>query len=102
LLNSLIIYHFLTDKTHQYGLNFCHYPTMSGFIMNKIYNFLTTSLAVILLSALAGCNPPSNSTGASGQEPPLAGAKIGGEFTLTNQDGEKASDTDFSGQYRIV
>ena len=75
---------------------------MSGFIMNKIYNFLTTSLAVILLSALAGCNPPSNSTGASGQEPPLAGAKIGGEFTLTNQDGEKASDTDFSGQYRIV
>ncbi|WOE75828.1 SCO family protein [Alterisphingorhabdus coralli] len=35
-------------------------------------------------------------------EAPLAGADIGGSFTLTNQDGETVSDSDFAGQYRIM
>jgi len=34
--------------------------------------------------------------------PPLEGADIGGSFTLTNQNGDTVSDTDFTGQYRIM
>lgn len=53
-------------------------------------------LAVALV--LAGCGPASNTA----NEPPLAGAKIGGPFTLTDQDGKTVRDTDFNGKYRIV
>lgn len=35
-------------------------------------------------------------------EPPLTGATIGGEFELTNKDGETVRWADFDGQYRIV
>lgn len=34
--------------------------------------------------------------------PPLQGAEIGGSFTLTGEDGDKVSDTDFAGKYRLV
>lgn len=37
-----------------------------------------------------------------GAEPPLKGARIGGAFTLTGQDGRRVSDRDFAGRYRIV
>lgn len=33
---------------------------------------------------------------------PLAGAAIGGDFTLTDQDGKKRTYAEFDGQYRIV
>lgn len=33
---------------------------------------------------------------------PLEGARIGGPFTLTDQDGHRRRDTDFAGRYRIV
>jgi len=36
------------------------------------------------------------------EEPPLAGAKIGGPFTLVNQDGRTVTDRDFAGRYRIM
>lgn len=53
-------------------------------------------LALPLL--LAGCGqqaaPPS--------EAPLAGARIGGPFTLVNQDGRQVSDRDFDGRYRLM
>lgn len=49
-----------------------------------------------LLLALAACGP------AGPAEPPLAGAAIGGPFTLTDQDGRKVSDTAFAGRYRLV
>nr|WP_243395632.1 SCO family protein [Sphingomonas oleivorans] len=40
---------------------------------------------------------------ACGREtPPLAGAKIGGPFTLTDQDGRRVSDSQFAGRYRLV
>ena len=71
---------------------------MAGRMMNK---FLSLFSAALLLSLLAACNPASTGDNAS-DEAPLAGAKIGGGFTLTNQDGEKVSDTDFVGQYRII
>jgi protein SCO1/2 len=36
------------------------------------------------------------------EPPPLAGAAIGGPFTLINQQGKPVSDTDFKGKYRMV
>ena len=44
--------------------------------------------------ALTGCSPS--------ETPPLAGATLGGPFTLTNQDGRTVSDTDFAGKYRLI
>ena len=35
-------------------------------------------------------------------EPPLAGARIGGPFTLIDQNGQLRRDTDFAGKYRIM
>lgn len=46
--------------------------------------------------ALAGCGP------AGPGEPPLRGARIGGPFMLTDQNGKTVRDSDFAGKYRIV
>src|SRR3954452_21542461 len=35
-------------------------------------------------------------------EPPLAGAAVGGPFTLVDQNGRTVTDRDFAGRYRIV
>jgi protein SCO1 len=65
---------------------------MSGAAMNK------NLLAAFLL--LAACdNAPSQPPLSSA---PLAGAAIGGDFTLTDQDGKKRTYAEFDGQYRIV
>jgi len=45
--------------------------------------------------ALAACSPTA-------AEPPLKGARIGGPFSLLNQDGRTVTDRDFAGRYRIV
>ncbi|MBQ0772311.1 MAG: SCO family protein [Sphingomonadales bacterium] len=75
---------------------------MSGRVMNNITNKVKMILVAGLLTLMAACNPaPDGSVSANG-EPPLAGAKIGGSFTLTNQDGGKTSDTQFKGKYRIM
>ena len=58
--------------------------------------FLTAAIAAAAL-ALSSCGGD-----APQGEPPLAGADIGGDFTLTNKDGESVSWSDFEGQYRIV
>ena len=50
---------------------------------------------LVLALALGGCSP-------GGGEPPLEGAKIGGPFTLTDQDGRRATDRDYAGRYRIM
>ena len=55
--------------------------------------FLILSLLLGLLAAACG---------GSAQEPPLKGARIGGPFALTNQDGRPMTEGDFKGQYRIV
>lgn len=70
---------------------------MSGRMMNKLLSVFSAALLMLLLSA---CNPASSDGG--NVEAPLTGAKIGGSFTLINQDGGKSSDTDFAGQYRII
>ena len=41
-------------------------------------------------------------SGAPAAEPPLAGAAIGGDFTLTGEDGNQVKWNDFDGQYRTV
>ncbi len=54
--------------------------------------------AMLLATApllLSGC-------GSAPEAAPLAGAKIGGPFTLTDQDGKKVSDSDFAGKYRLI
>jgi protein SCO1/2 len=55
--------------------------------------FLILSVLLGLLAAACG---------SAAEEPPLKGARIGGAFTLTDQNGRQVSDRDFSGKYRIV
>ena len=55
-------------------------------------------LRLLFLSAalmLAACSGPA-------QEAPLKGAKIGGPFALTDQNGHTVKDSDFAGRYRII
>ena len=68
-------------------------------IPNMVRNAGRASLLLIFGAALAGCNAPSATQDAT---PPLAGAKIGGPFSLTDQDGKPVRDSDFAGRYRIV
>ena len=75
---------------------------MSGPVMNNIINTAKIVLAASLLTLMAACNPASDGGGSAGAAPPLAGAKIGGSFTLTDQDGDRVSDDQFDGQYRIM
>jgi protein SCO1/2 len=64
---------------------------MAGRTMN---NALKPLLLAPLL-ALAAC-------GSSPEQPPLKGARIGGPFTLTDQNGAKVSDSQFAGKYRLI
>ena len=75
---------------------------MSGPVMNNIIDNVKTILAASLLTLVASCNPAPDGSVSTAAEPPLAGAKIGGSFTLTNQDGVRISDKQFDGQYRII
>lgn len=68
---------------------------MSGLAMNK-----TALLALSALFFASACNRAPTQPALS--EAPLAGATIGGDFTLTDQDGEKRTFKEFDGQYRIV
>jgi protein SCO1/2 len=52
---------------------------------------------VVAASVLAGCHAATLSTSA-----PLAGAAIGGPFTLTDQTGRPVSDRAFAGRWRIM
>jgi protein SCO1/2 len=53
-------------------------------------------LAVLFALLLGACSS------GGGETPPLQGAKLGGPFTLTNQDGRQVSNDQFDGQYRLV
>lgn len=57
------------------------------------------SLMLAAAAALAACD---GAAPAGDARPPLAGARIGGPFTLTGHDGRTVRDTDFAGKYRIV
>lgn len=62
--------------------------------MNEKRLSLAAAAAVLLLN-LQACSSPA-------EQPPLAGAAIGGPFTLTDQDGRRVSDSAFAGKYRLV
>jgi protein SCO1/2 len=53
--------------------------------------------AAVLALLLAGCGaatPP--------EQPPLAGARIGGPFALTDENGRAATDRDLAGKWRVM
>ena len=58
----------------------------------------------LMLGLLGGCGAGGGAQGGSGQpgEAPLAGAAIGGAFTLTDKTGHTVHWSDFAGKYRIV
>ena len=56
---------------------------------------LPAALALFAALLLGGC-------GAEAGPPPLAGAAMGGAFTLTDQNGRRVSDRDFAGKYRLI
>lgn len=58
------------------------------------------TLAIVAGMLLSACSAGTPTT--AEENPPLAGAKIGAPFTLTNQDGRRVSDRDFAGKWRIV
>jgi len=70
--------------------------------MNNITNNVKMILAAGSLALAAACNSAPEGNAAADAEAPLAGARIGGPFTLTNQDGGRTSDAQFKGQYRII
>lgn len=68
-------------------------------IANMGQRFVRASLMIAFGAALAGCNGTADAPPA---KPPLEGARIGGAFTLTDQNGKSVRDSDFAGQYRLV
>lgn len=69
---------------------------MAGAAMNK--NAITLILGLSL--GLSACGSSNDQVPLS--QAPLAGAAIGGPFTLTDQDGKQRSYSEFDGNYRIV
>jgi protein SCO1 len=64
---------------------------MAGDTMSRIFQAIAPLLLIV-----SGCS------GAAPGEPPLAGARIGGPFALTDPAGKTVRDTDFAGKYRLV
>ena len=59
----------------------------------------TLAAAVLLTAAVSACGAGGES---AAETPPLAGARIGGPFTLVGGDGQTVSDRDFAGKYRLM
>lgn len=71
---------------------------MAGRAMNQIARASCALLLITLpLTILAGCGGPATPARA-----PLEGVRIGGPFSLTDQNGVPRSDRDFAGRYRIM
>lgn len=54
------------------------------------------------LALLVGACSPQAGNDQQATAGPLAGARIGGPFSLVNQDGQRVTDKDFAGKYRTV
>jgi protein SCO1/2 len=63
--------------------------------MNKISSYALILTGIGL--ALTGCG-----RSAPAEAPPLAGAKIGGAFAMTDQNGRAVTDASYAGRYRIM
>ena len=71
---------------------------MNRYAMPRL-NSIAPILLAALASTLAGCGSQAN---APAEPPPLEGAALGGDFTLTGEDGKPVSWSDFDGQYRTI
>ena len=68
---------------------------MAGRAMNEIVRAIALLLLALIPTACsAPADPPAR--------PPLQGARIGGPFTLVDQNGHTVTDRSFAGKYRIV
>lgn len=79
------------------------YQIKAGGAMNIIRATFARHLIFPVLATaamLAGCSPAAPTT--DQRQAPLAGAKIGGPFTLIDQDGRTRTERDFAGKYRIM
>ncbi|WNO53992.1 SCO family protein [Stakelama saccharophila] len=59
-------------------------------------------IGLAALALLGACDQASDPASARSDEPPLAGASIGGPYRLVNQDGKTVGRDDFAGKYRVV
>ncbi|HEY1123994.1 MAG TPA: SCO family protein [Sphingobium sp.] len=74
---------------------------MAGRVMNKAPVMSKALIALsLLLSACSG--GPQQSGSDAAEQGDLVGARIGGPFTLTDQNGKSVNWSDFGGKYRIV
>lgn len=69
-------------------------------IRNIRLKLVGASLLVGLALAVGGCAPGQPDSQAAA--PPLAGARIGGPFTLTDHHGKVRHDSDYAGRYRLI
>ena len=69
--------------------------------MNPVVMYRKLAVSALALLLVACSSSPESSSG-SPAEPPLAGASIGGPFTLTDSSGKTRHWSDFDGRYRIV
>src|SRR3546814_10611738 len=60
------------------------------------------SLLFAFLLAVAACSPQPDAANTAQDDPPLAGAALGGPFPLTGESGTPVSDRDFAGQSRLL
>ena len=58
----------------------------------------TTFAAAALILSLTACGGSAPDAG----PPPLEGARMGGAFSLINQDGKTTTEKDFAGKYRLI
>jgi len=64
-------------------------------IIRRAFRALAGLSLLLAVPLLAGCHREAD-------QPPLQGARMGGHFTLTDQDGRRVTDTQFAGKYRLV
>lgn len=62
--------------------------------MNMRFILCALALPVLTLAACTSSQPPA--------KPPLEGARIGGPFALTDQNGQAVTERNFNGKYRIM
>lgn len=76
------------------------YQGKAGSVMNRLFHAMFAASVILL----AGCDSPKEESSVQTQSRSvsLEGLKIGGPFTLTDQEGEKRSWDDFRGKYRLV